>query len=190
MVVAASCIPSGRQISALNSSSGASFHTQIPFLSAYWLTWSNSKYLKKRPRHCWKKMRALGTGLPFSIQHADANGAAGLHLEVDRSHLRGDAQLLHVGGPALGGNHDSGRSRLATGQPVDSVSSRLRFADVVQELRANQGPDDRLSRLVSDFAGDRQAAIQNELGDRFPTAARCRTRRASTAGASAGSPGD
>ena len=62
------------------------------------------------------------------------------------------------------------RSRLATGQLVYSVSSRLRFADVIDELGANEGPDDRFSRIVSDSAGHRQAAIQNDFGDRFPTA--------------------
>ena len=46
-------------MSALNSSSGASFHSQTPFLSAYWLTWLNSKY-ENMPRHRWKRIRAFG----------------------------------------------------------------------------------------------------------------------------------
>ena len=63
-----------------------------------------------------------------------------------------------------------GRHRFATDQPVNAVTPRLRFADVVEELGAHQCPDDRLSRFVGDFAGHRQAAIQDELGHRFPTA--------------------
>ena len=119
---------------------------------------------------------SLGDRVALLIEHADAHGAAGLHLEVDRSHLRLDVELLHVRRPALGGDHDPDGLRLAADQPVDAVGPRPRFADVVEELGAHQRPGDRLSRFVGDLAGHRQAAIQDDLGRRLPAAARCRIR--------------
>ena len=54
-------------MAASNSSRGASFQTQMPFLSVLWFAWSNSTG-RGWPRHFCKKMRAFGTGLPCSFR--------------------------------------------------------------------------------------------------------------------------
>ena len=89
----------------------------------------------------------FGEGIALLIRHADSDGAAGLHREVDRPHLGVDAQLLHVRGPALRRDHEPGRLRFAADQPVGPVVTRLRLADVVEELGTHQGADDRLPLL-------------------------------------------
>ncbi len=88
---------------------------------------------------------------------------------------------MHVRGLTLGGHNNPGGARLATDQRVNSIVPRSRFADVVAELRAHQGPGNRLASLVGDGAGHRQAALQDNPGGRFATAfdAEFRTRHRS-----------
>ena len=117
-------------------------------------------------------MRAFGTGLPVLVQHADADLAAGLHPEVDRAHVRVDPQFLHVRRPALGGDDDLGRPRLAAAQRVDPVAPRRRLADVVEELGADERPGDRLPRLV----GDRPVTVRPRSRTIFAAGSRPRSR--------------